>query len=184
LANKEIASPTTKVFGCSVKWAEKEELVKQSNEKWAKLPVTLDSLDEAGIKDLVKNNSDKLRLINIWATWCGPCVEEYPSFIEMYRMYKSRDFEFVSVSADDPDKYEKVLKFLKSKNSAVKNYLFGVDNKYKLIEAIDPNWQGALPYTILVEPGGKIIYSKQGAVNVTEMKKLIVDHPMIGRFYK
>ena len=184
LANKEIASPTTKVFGCSVKWAEKEELVKQSNEKWAKLPVTLDSLDEAGIKDLVKNNSDKLRLINIWATWCGPCVEEYPSFIEMYRMYKSRDFEFVSVSADDPDKYEKVLKFLKSKNSAVKNYLFGVDNKYKLIEAIDPKWQGALPYTILVEPGGKIIYAKQGAVDVAEMKKLIVDHPMIGRFYK
>ena len=184
LANKEIANPTTKVFGCSVKWAEKEELVKQSNEKWAKQPVTLDTLDEAGIRDLVKNSSDKLRLINIWATWCGPCVEEYPSFIEMYRMYKSRDFEFVSVSADDPDKYEKVLKFLKSKNSAVKNYLFGVDNKYKLIEAIDPKWQGALPYTILVEPGGKIVYAKQGQVNVAEMKKLIVDHPMIGRFYK
>ncbi len=184
LNNKEVSNSTTKVFGCSVKWAEKEELVKQSFERWAKEPVTLDSITEQGIKDLVKNPGDKLRLINVWATWCGPCVAEFEDFITINRMYRSRDFEFISISADDPAAKNKVYKFLQKKQASNTNYLFNIDDKYKLIEAIDPKWQGGLPYTILVEPDGKIVYSKQGQINVAEMKKMIVDHPMIGRFYK
>jgi len=143
----------------------------------------LDTIDEAGLKDLVKNNSDKLRLINIWATWCGPCIVEYPEFIVINRMYRGRDFEFISISADEPEKKEKALKFLKQKNSAVKNYIFSTDDKYKLIDAVDPKWQGALPYTILVEPGGKIVYSKLGAIKSAELKKIIVDNKYIGRYY-
>jgi hypothetical protein len=98
-------------------------------------------------------------------------------------MYRGRDFEFISISADDPSKKDKVLKFLKEKQASNKNYLFSIDDKYKLIEAIDPKWQGALPYTILVEPGGKIVYGKQGAIDVVEMKKTIVENKMIGRYY-
>ena len=98
-------------------------------------------------------------------------------------MYRGRDFELVFVSADDPANKDKVLKFLQKKQASTTNYLFSADDKYKLIEAIDPNWQGALPYTILVEPGGKIVYSKQGQINVAEMKKMIVENKYIGRYY-
>jgi peroxiredoxin len=183
LQNKAVPVETTKVFGCSVKWAEKTDLVKKGYEEWAKEQVTLSELDEAGIKELLKNNSDKLRLINVWATWCGPCVTEFPDFISINRMYRRRDFEFITISADDPAKKEKVLKFLKEQQASNTNYLFSTDDKYKLIEAIDPKWQGALPYTILVEPGGKIIYGKQGPIDAAAMKKLIVEHRLIGRFY-
>ncbi len=58
-----------------------------------------------------------------------------------------------------------------------------MDDKYKLIEAIDPNWQGALPYTILVEPGGKIVYAKQGIIDPAAMKMTIVENKHIGRYY-
>ena len=71
----------------------------------------------------LKNNTDKLRLINVWATWCGPCITEFPDFIDMNRMYRARDFEFISISADDPAQKEKVLKFLKGKEASNKNYL-------------------------------------------------------------
>lgn len=184
LANKEVSKKTTKVFGCSVKWTGKTDWLKEYKEKWGNEPVDIEMIDEAGIKDLLKNTSDKLRLINIWATWCGPCATEFPDFITINRMYQGRDFEFISISADDPIAKDKVLKFLKGKQAANKNYLFNTDNKYKLIEAVDPNWQGALPYTILVEPGGKIVYGKQGRINVQEMKKVIVENPLIGRYYK
>jgi peroxiredoxin len=183
IQGKPVPVETTKVFGCSVKWAEKTSLVKKGNEEWAKEPVSLNTIEEPAIKELLKNNSDKLRLINIWATWCGPCVNEFPEFISINRMYRRRDFEFISISADDPTKKEKVLKFLQQQQASNINYLFASDDKYKLIEAVDPAWQGALPYTILVEPGGKIVYGKQGPINAAVIKQMIVDHKLIGRFY-
>jgi thiol-disulfide isomerase/thioredoxin len=184
LTNKEVTTKTTKVFGCSIKWASKEKWISEYKEKWAKEPVVLEATDEAGIKDLLKNNSGKLRLINVWATWCGPCVTEFPDLVLINRMYRGRDFEFVSISADNPAQKDKALRFLQSSGASFKNYIFNTDNKYKLIEAIDPKWQGALPYTIVVEPGGKIVYTKHGRINAAELKKAIVENPLIGRFYK
>lgn len=183
LSGKEVVEPVTKTFGCSIKWASKSEWKEKMDKEWASQEVILEEIDVEGIKKLIQNNSDKLRLINVWATWCGPCVAEYTEFIDIHRMYQGRDFEFISISADKPEKKDKVLEFLKKKESAVKNYIFNQDDKYALIEAIDPAWQGALPYTILVEPGGKIVYSQQGTIEPYEMKKTIVENQYIGRYY-
>jgi peroxiredoxin len=183
LAGKPVPVPATKTFGCSMKWAAKEDNVKKEQTAWAKEPVTLETIDEAGLKELIQNKTDKLRLINVWATWCGPCVTEFPDFMVMHHMYRRRDFEFVSISADNPDKKDKALKFLQGKFASNKNYIFNVEDKYKLIEAVDPKWQGALPYTILVEPGGKIVYSQQGPIDPAKMKKLIVENKYVGRYY-
>jgi peroxiredoxin len=183
LNNKEVPVQTTKVFGCSIKWASKSNWITQAREEWAKEPVKLDTIDETSLMELLKNHSDKLRLINVWATWCGPCVTEFPDFITMNRMYRRRDFEFISISADEPGKKDKALKFLQSQQASNTNYIFSTDNKYKLIEAIDPHWQGALPYTLLVEPGGKIVYAKEGPVDPLELKKAIVDDRLVGRYY-
>ena len=183
LQNKEVTVKTTKVFGCSIKWAEKGDWIAKAKKDWAAEPVSLEMIDEAGIKDLLKNNSDKLRLINVWATWCGPCMIEFPEFVDINRMYRGRDFEFISICLDDTSKYGKALKFLQSKQASNKNYLFNTKNKYALIEAVDPKWQGALPYTLIVEPGGKIVYGKQYIIDPAHIKKLIVEHPLIGRYY-
>jgi thiol-disulfide isomerase/thioredoxin len=183
LAGKPVTVPTTKVFGCSIKWAEKSNWIEKSKAAWAKEPVTLDTINEQGIRELVQNHSDKLRLVNVWATWCGPCVTEFPEFITMNRMYRKRDFEFVSISADELTKQNKALQFLQKQEASTKNYIFSGDSKYKLIEAIDPKWPGALPYTMLVEPGGKIVYAKEGIIDPAEIKKLIVENPTIGRYY-
>lgn len=183
LKNKEVTTSTTKVFGCSIKWADKNDWVKKGFEDWAKEPVSLELIDEAGVKDLLKNNSGKLRLINVWATWCGPCLIEFPEFVTINRMYRQRDFEFISICLEDTARKQKALNFLTGRQASNKNYLFNIDNKYALIEAVDPNWQGALPYTLIVEPGGKIFYAKQNVIDPAKMKKMIVEHPLIGRFY-
>ena len=184
LDNKEVPVAVTKVFGCSIKWLEKNDWKDKAAFQWAKEPVTLDTINVAGVAGLVKNNSDKLRLINVWATWCGPCTIEFPDFVTLSRIYKQRDFEFISISADEAENKDRALKFLRSNQSSGANYLFTGDDKYKLIEAIDSVWQGALPYTLLVEPGGKIVYAKQGAVDAEELRKIIFNDPFIGRLYK
>ena len=182
LADKEVIQKTTKVFGCSIKWSEKRQQVQESLASWAKEPVHVSSISETGIRDLLKNNSGKLRLINVWATWCGPCTAEFPELIAINRMYRDRDFELVSLSADDPEKQDRVLKFLVNQEASNQNYLFASADKYRLIEAIDSAWQGALPYTLLVEPGGKIVYSRQGPVDPAELKKTIINNRFMGRY--
>src|SRR5882762_9612936 len=102
LHNREVPVAVTKVFGCSVKWAEKTDWLDKAAVAWAKEPVTVSSIDTAGVGELLKNNSDKLRLINIWATWCGPCEVEFPELVTINRMYRARDFELITISADDP----------------------------------------------------------------------------------
>ena len=183
LAGKPVANPENKTFGCSTKWGWKNQYAKKVEEKWNAKPVAIEKVKESQIKDIVKNPTDKLRLINLWATWCAPCVAEYPDLVELQRWYGARNFEFVSLSADKPENVEKALKFLKNAHSPVQNYLFDGEDNYKLIEAVDPKWNGALPYTLLVEPGGKIVYSYQGPVDLLELKRAIVEHPLMGRYY-
>lgn len=183
VAGKPIPVEKTKTFGCSVKWAEKVALTNNEKAEWAKEPVSIELIDDEGIKKLLKNETDKLRLINVWATWCGPCVNELPDFMNINRMYRRRDFELITISTDKPDKKERALKTLKNLQASCTNYIYNADDIYKLIELIDPKWQGALPYTLLVEPNGKIIYQKQGQINPAEMKKRIVEHKLIGRVY-
>ena len=183
LAGKKPEPATTKVFGCSMKWSWKKEYTEQLYKKWAALPITVNEIQADGIKELIQNKGQKLRLINVWATWCGPCTMEFPDFITIDRMYRERDFEFVSISTDKEERKDKVLSFLKEQQASNKNYIFSGNNIYQLIEAIDPDWKGALPYTLLVEPGGKIVFRQQGTIDPLKLKKIIVDHPMIGRYF-
>jgi thiol-disulfide isomerase/thioredoxin len=184
LAGEPVKTPVTKVFGCSIKWKWKDEYTQKLYKQWAELPVTINDIDVPGIKDLIKNaSSGKLRLINIWATWCGPCITEFPDLVIIDRMYRGRQFEFISISADKQAKKAEALSFLKGQEASNKNYIFNKDDVYEMIEAIDPDWQGGLPYTLLIEPGGKIIFKKQDTIDPIEMKKLIVDNKYIGRYY-
>lgn len=184
LAGTPVPEAVTQTFGCSTKWGWKVDLRAKADKDWAAKEVKLSGIDANGVKNLLKNaGSEKLRLINIWATWCGPCVVEYPEFIVLQRMYGARDFEFVSISADKSEKGPKVLEFLKSKESAVTNYLFTEADKYALTEAVGKDWNGALPYTALVEPGGKVVWQQQGEVDFQALKKMIVEHPLMGRVY-
>ncbi len=173
----------TPAFGCSVKWAWKNEYTKKVNAEWKEKPVEVQKISPSGLADLLKNETDELLLINFWATWCGPCVIEYPEFIEIQRMYGERDFQFVSLSMDSPESEDKVLKFLKNKNSAVPNYLVDTDDKYAIIDVVKNDWDGSLPITLLIEPGGNVAHRVMGEIKALDLRRAIVDHPMIGRYY-
>ena len=61
------------------------------------------------------------------------------------------------------------------------NYLFDSADRDKLAEALDPKWPGPVPYTLLIAPGGKVIYRKHDSFDPMELKKAIVDY--LGRTY-
>jgi thiol-disulfide isomerase/thioredoxin len=182
LNHQDVPVKTTKVFGCSIKWSEKKDLVEKFRVAWAKEPVDVKMIDADSLSKLMKNASDKLLLINFWSSASDPSKKEFPEFVSINRMYRDRDFEFISVCIDKSSSKDKVLEFLQMQQASNTNYLFNVDDKNKFIGAFDPSWNGELPYTALVEPGGKILYSKKGLINPPELKTTIVNNPKIGRF--
>jgi thiol-disulfide isomerase/thioredoxin len=181
LAGRPVPVAKTRVFGCSTKWADKREDARRSLEKWDKEPVSLEALDEAGVAKLVKNDTKKLLVVNVWATWCGPCVAELPEFVTMHRMYRRRPFQLVTVSMDDPAKKEEALKVLREKHASCTNYLATFKDRDKFADRLDKSWEGPLPYTLVIAPGGKVLYRKAGAINPLEVKRAIVGY--LGRTY-
>ncbi len=181
LAGKPVPVETTRVFGCSTKWADKREDAKKALQKWDEEPVALESIDEMGVARLAKNDSDKLLLINVWATWCGPCITELPELVTMNRMYRRRDFKLVTICMDDPEKRAGALKALQEQHVAAANFLVEIKDRDKFADLLDKKWAGPLQYTLIVEPGGKVLYRKTGAIDPLEVKRAIVGY--LGRTY-
>lgn len=174
LAGQPVTVEKTKTFGCSIKWPEKQDLVSEEAAKWKNEEVDLNEIGMDSVKGLLANNSGNYQLINIWATWCGPCVAEFPDLVTINHMYRLREFEMVSISLDEVSRKSNALAFLQKKEASFKNYIFDGD-KYAFIDAVDKDWQGALPYTVLLAPGGKVLYSTQGEIDPLELKRAILN---------
>jgi peroxiredoxin len=179
LAGKPVPVETTRVFGCSTKWAEKESDARKSIAKWDAEHVAIEPIDLAAVAKIAKNDTNKLTLVNLWATWCGPCVAELPELVTMHRMYRTRHFQLVTISLDELSKQDDALKVLKENHLSAKNFILSSDDRDKFAEALDRDWPGPVPYTVLIAPGGKILYRKTGAIDPLELKRAIVSY--VGR---
>ncbi|MGC4049457.1 MAG: TlpA disulfide reductase family protein [Paludibaculum sp.] len=120
------------------------------------------------------NATDKVVLVNFWATWCGPCISEFPSLETTFRMYRGRDFNLVTVSTNLPDERAGVLKALEKQHASNTNLQFASDDTYAMQAAFDAKWEAGVPYTVLLAPGGKVLYQKQGEVDILELRRVIL----------
>ena len=174
LAGKPVPVAHTAVFGCSTKWQEKEALREAAEQKLNAQPVTLDLVDAEGLKKLRSNAGENYTLVSFWATWCGSCVAEFADLQDTFRMYNDRGFSLVTVSANTPDEKASVLKFLQRKHATSRNLLFASEDTAALQKAFDPKWESAVPYTVLLAPGGEVLFSTTGSVDMLQLRRKIL----------
>jgi peroxiredoxin len=189
LAGGEVPEPVTRSYGCSTKWSYKRASVAADNAAWKKRPVTVAPMDGAAAKTLAANATDKIRLFNFWSTTCGPCIAEMPDLVETARRFQNRPFELITISTDPAADSARVLAVLKSKHAAtpapreeaMKNEQ-RASNNYQVedgaldavADAISKNWQGDLPHTVLVAPGGKLLWQHNGELDAVEVRRQLV----------
>lgn len=196
LAGKPVTVAETKIMGCSTKWNTKRDDVAQAEAKWNAEPVELAEIDAKGVAALVKNDSKRLRLFNVWATWCAPCVAEFPELVALSKRLSTRPFELVTISMDDPKMKAQAKAFLekqhavpsaalkkalKAEGREATNFLYTEASADALVKALDSEWPGPLPHTVLVAPGGKIIYRHNGVISGPEVLQKILD--ALGPYY-
>lgn len=113
----------------------------------------------------------KAVLVNVWATWCVPCVEEFPEIVELQHKYEEL-LQVVFISADFPDSRDRALEFLKKQEVNWTTY-FKRGSDQEFIEAISGDWSGALPFTKIIKKNGEVVDSWEGKASYSKFEQHI-----------
>jgi peroxiredoxin len=197
VAGKPVPVEVTKPHGCSTKWITKKSGITDKMVKWDKTPVDVELIDAAGVAALRKNGTKKVRLFNVWSTTCAPCVAEFPELVKTARKFDLRDFDFITLSTDDPADIAKAKAFLekqgagpsgrakgsiKADGRTTNSYLFNGANVAEMMKALDPEWPGGFPHTVLVGTNGEIVWRHNGPVDGEVLRDKVLEH--MGPYYK
>lgn len=197
LAGRSVPVAITKPHGCSTKWISKKVGITQKMEQWDQTPVDVETIDAAGVAALRKGGTANVRLFNVWATWCVPCVAEFPELVATSRRFDMRNFEFISISVDETKDQARVKAFLEKNRAGLSDrlkksvkeegrksnsYLFEGGTMDDLMKVLDPEWPGGIPHTVLVGTDGKVIWRHNGAVDGDELRARVLEH--LGNYYR
>jgi thiol-disulfide isomerase/thioredoxin len=135
------------------------------------------SIDSAQLIKLTKNGKSELTLLNFWATWCDPCVEEFPDLVTLTKTYETNDLRVLFVSADFERNLPSVRDFLVKQNfNFVSYYKKEKDNIF--VNAMNPEWSGALPATFIYDKAGNMLDFWIGKKTLKELEAIINKHLM------
>ena len=166
------------VVGCSEKKQNEEQNQPASESVGQKdLSLQVDSIGRSELVKLINNRKGKILFLNVWATWCVPCREEFPDIIKLSNTYKNSDLEVVGISVDYPDEINsKIVPFLLKNKVPYKIYVSDFKKDEELINILNAKWSGALPATFIYDRNGiqRFMLAGKGTYNKfkNEIEKL------------
>lgn len=117
--------------------------------------IDVQSLDAAGVKKAIESNKGKVVLVNYWATWCAPCVDEFPEIVKLQNQYRDKGLVVIGVSFDDPDEKDKVVAFAGQNHVTFPLLMRKSGSLEKFSESLDKRWSGVLPTSYVIDKTGK-----------------------------
>lgn len=136
------------------------------------LSQTVETINEQKLDSLIANRNGKILLLNIWATWCVPCREEFPDIIQLSKNF--RDIEVVAISADFPDEVEThIIPFLQKMNVPFRVFVADFANQDEFFSVFDKRWGGEIPATFIYDTTGKQFAFMRGKHSYAEFKNVV-----------
>lgn len=177
LAGKPVTTPETKAFGCIIKRSQASlmrGLDLAAAAQVNRTPVRL--IKPAQYPEMVKETvaQGKVLVVNFWATWCGPCVAEFPEFVKLDKEYRAKGVRIVGISADEVSDLEtKVVSFIKEKGVGFEIFLQDVEDPQEMIDVVDKKWEGVLPTTYIYDRKGNLALARYGIIDRDQMIQTI-----------
>lgn len=126
-----------------------------NNKLIAPHPYNIPELDSAKLSQLISNRYGRALFINVWATWCKPCIEEFPELVKIFNEYKTRNIDFVSLSVDQPEDDSSVVATVKKFKGGFNVFIAAEKQSEQIINLLNSNWSGEVPATFIYNGSGK-----------------------------
>lgn len=135
---------------------------------------SVDTLNAGQLNEIINNRNGKILFINFWATWCVPCVEEFPDIIKLAENYKEKDVEFLSLSVDLLKEINSaVIPFIQKQQVNFPVFVIPEKESEKVINLVKPEWNGAIPATVVYSREGKLISFITGLADYDTFKQKV-----------
>jgi len=126
--------------------------------RYQKIPIT----DFKGVENWLNRQNDTIYVINFWATWCTPCVKEFPHFEKLALENSSKKVKVLMINMDFPDQFQKrLIPFLKARKSKLDVIMLDDPNQNEWINKVDESWSGSLPATLIYSKANRAFFESE-----------------------
>jgi len=136
-------------------------------------------VSEKNVAKVLAKYKNKVVVANFWATWCGPCREEFPDLVKLYHKYRDQGLVVLGFSMDDTDSIDQVRKFIRDTQADFPHYLVDAQDLENFINAVDQDWPGAIPTTFIYDRKGKLAKRLIGSQELGDFEREV--KPFLGR---
>ncbi|GEM_PF-2937044 len=162
------------LIGCQPKKVAVEQLI-TSVENIPKVATLSVVKNETELQQLLSAQKGRVTLVNLWATWCKPCIHEMPALEKLHQNYQNKGVKIIALSLDELAKADSlVLPYWKSKGFSMDYYVIGTEDPSTIINKIDPLWLGVIPTSFLFNSEGEKIETITGSLNYEGFEKKVL----------
>lgn len=137
----------------------------------------IDTLSSGRVRELIKKDSAQITLVNVWASWCKPCLKELPALIKLRKEFSLKDVNVILISADDIELLDSDVKNVLEKAGVdFPSYIKAEIKDDAFINGLDSTWSGALPTTFIFDYNGKLLETMVGEQTFQQFQEAIKRH--------
>ena len=128
-------------------------------------------VDPQQLRQVLAGERGKIVILNLWGTWCAPCLREIPELVRLQRDLASRGVVLIGVAMDEPSELSTLVEPFRQKYfPSLETYVRNAPDMDSVVSVVDPAWNEILPTTYLIGRDGKVVKRIQGKKSLEDFR--------------